>query len=56
MKDLWAALRDRIALRYPLLSPEDLRYLEGQEEDFVCRVEQKTGKNIHELIAGTRKR
>lgn len=50
IKNRWHQIKPKMKQVYAQLSDEDLKYVEGREEEFLSRLEQKTGKQRDELV------
>ena len=45
----WNVVRGKLKEKYGELSDDDLTYAEGQEEQVIGRIQQKTGKSKEEI-------
>ena len=50
IKGKWNILKGKFKQRYANLSDDDLLYVEGQEEELIGRLMEKTGKAREELV------
>jgi uncharacterized protein YjbJ (UPF0337 family) len=49
LKGKWHILKGRLKQKYAHLTDNDLRYVEGQEEEFIGRLQQLTGQTRQEI-------
>jgi len=50
IKGAWNELKGKIKQAYGDLSDDDLTYEEGQEDEMLGKLQQKTGKGREELV------
>ena len=50
IKGNWNILKGKFKQRYAELTDDDLRYVEGKEDELLGRLQEKTGKARAELI------
>ena len=50
VKGKWNEVKGKIKQKYAELSDDDLVYEEGREDEFLGRLQQKTGKAREELV------
>ncbi|MHA7111873.1 CsbD family protein [Sunxiuqinia elliptica] len=50
IKGNWNILKGKFKQRYAELTDDDLRYIEGKEDELLGRLQEKTGKARAELI------
>lgn len=50
IKGNWNVLKGKIKQSYADLTDDDLKYVEGKEDELYGRLQKKTGKSRHELI------
>lgn len=49
MKGNWNQIKGKLKQKYGQLTDDDLRFVEGKEEETWGRLQEKTGKNKQEL-------
>lgn len=49
LKGTWKELKGKLKSKYGQLSEDDLKYMEGKEEDLIGRLQSKLGKSKEEL-------
>ncbi len=50
IKGNWNELKGKVKKAYANLTEDDLKYQEGQEDELLGRLQQKTGKKREELV------
>lgn len=50
IKGNWNELKGKIKSAYGSLTDDDLKYEEGQEDQLIGKLEQKTGKSRDEVV------
>jgi uncharacterized protein YjbJ (UPF0337 family) len=50
LKGSWNEIKGRIKQEYADLTDDDLKYEEGQDDELVGRLQQKTGKTKEQVI------
>lgn len=50
IKGNWNVLKGKIKQQFAELTDDDLRYVEGKEDELYGRLQKKTGKSRQELI------
>jgi uncharacterized protein YjbJ (UPF0337 family) len=45
----WNLVKGKLKKEYASLTDDDLKYAEGQEDEFLGRIQQKTGKTKQEI-------
>jgi uncharacterized protein YjbJ (UPF0337 family) len=50
IKGRWNELKGKVKQAYAELTEDDLTYDEGQEDELVGKIQQKTGKTREELV------
>ncbi|MDB5281668.1 MAG: ral stress protein CsbD [Bacteroidota bacterium] len=50
IKGRWHEVKGKVKKAYADLTEDDLKYDEGQEEEFLGKLQKKTGKKREELI------
>jgi uncharacterized protein YjbJ (UPF0337 family) len=50
IKGNWNQLKGKIKQKYPILTDEDLMFVEGKEDDLLGRIQRKTGKSRDEVV------
>lgn len=50
IKGNWNELKGKVKQAYASLTDDDLTYAEGQEDQLLGRIQQKTGKSREELV------
>lgn len=51
IKGNWNELKGKVKQAYASLTDDDLTYAEGQEDQLLGRIQQKTGKTREELVS-----
>ena len=51
IKGNWNVLKGKLKQSYADLTDDDLKYVEGKEEELLGRLQKKTGKAKEELVA-----
>ena len=49
MKGNWNVIKGKLKQKYGDLTDDDLTYIEGQEDEFLGRIQKKTGKTKEEV-------
>ena len=49
MKGTWNEVKGKLKQKYAQLTDDDLRYVEGKEEELLGRIQKRTGKTRDEL-------
>ena len=55
IKGKWNEIKGKLRQKYAELTDDDLQYAEGQDEELVGRIQQKTGRAKDEVRAEIRK-
>jgi uncharacterized protein YjbJ (UPF0337 family) len=50
IKGRWNEIKGKIKQAYAQLNDDDLKYREGQEDELLGRLQQKTGQKREELV------
>ena len=50
LKGKWNEIKGKVKQAYADLTDDDLTYAEGQEDELIGKIQQKTGKKREELI------
>ncbi|MGN6617905.1 MAG: CsbD family protein [Ilyomonas sp.] len=50
LKGKWNEIKGKIKQSYADLTDDDLKYEEGKDDEFIGRLQQKTGKTKDELV------
>ena len=48
-KGNWNIVKGKLKQRYAQLTDDDLRYVEGQEEELIGRIQKRTGRTRDEI-------
>jgi uncharacterized protein YjbJ (UPF0337 family) len=51
IKGKWNEVKGKVKQAYGELTDDDLKYTEGQEDELLGRLQQKTGKKREELVS-----
>lgn len=51
VKGRWNEVKGKVKKAYAELTDDDLKYTEGQEDELLGRLQQKTGKKREELVS-----
>lgn len=46
----WEKQSDALKVKYPKLSPEDVKFEQGKESELIHRLETKLGKDQNEIV------
>jgi uncharacterized protein YjbJ (UPF0337 family) len=55
LKGKWNELKGKVKKAYADLTEDDLRYEEGKDDEFLGKLQQKTGKTRDELVKWLKK-
>jgi uncharacterized protein YjbJ (UPF0337 family) len=50
IKGNWNKMKGKLKQKYGSLTDDDLKYTEGQEDELVGRIQEKTGKSRDEVV------
>jgi uncharacterized protein YjbJ (UPF0337 family) len=50
LKGKWNEIKGKVKQAYANLTDDDLKYEEGKDDEFLGRLQQKTGKGRDELV------
>jgi uncharacterized protein YjbJ (UPF0337 family) len=50
IKGNWNQIKGRVKQKWGELTDDDLRYEEGQDEELIGRIQEKTGRRREEII------
>ena len=51
MKGNWNVLKGKLKQKYASLTDDDLRYVEGKEDELVGRIQKRTGQTKEQIEA-----
>lgn len=51
IKGKWNEIKGKVKQAYGSLNDDDMKYVEGQEDELLGRLQQKTGKTRQELVS-----
>jgi uncharacterized protein YjbJ (UPF0337 family) len=55
LKGKWNELKGKVKQAYANLTEDDLKYEEGKDDEFLGKLQQKTGKTRDELVKWLKK-
>jgi uncharacterized protein YjbJ (UPF0337 family) len=55
LKGKWNEMKGKVKQAYANLTDDDLKYEEGKDDEFLGRLQQKTGKSRDELVKWLKK-